>query len=150
MNKYIPPIHVVCNYLSIPWSRCWFILSMLITAQSSLWYEITDTTSWPTRVAHYRPFRWAFVLPCNQWMANHRIGRQLLSQTGHIPNSKVHGTNMGPTWVLSAPVGPNVGLMNLAIWDVVDKNTRNWARCKSSQSVNVLNQFQNNFLLAMP
>ena len=25
---------------------------------------------------------------------------------------------MGPTWVLSAPDGPNVGPVNLAIWDV--------------------------------
>ena len=33
----------------------------------------------------------------------------------HIPDSKVHGANMGPTWVLSAPDGPHVGLMNLAI-----------------------------------
>ena len=24
----------------------------------------------------------------------------------HIPDSKGHGTNMGPTWVLSAPDGP--------------------------------------------
>ena len=31
------------------------------------------------------------------------------------PNSKVHGANMGPTWVLSAPGGPHVGPMNLAI-----------------------------------
>ena len=31
------------------------------------------------------------------------------------PDSKVHGANMGPTWVLSAPVGPHVGPMNLAI-----------------------------------
>ena len=33
------------------------------------------------------------------------------------PDSKVHGDNMGPTWVLSAPGGPHVGLMNRAIWD---------------------------------
>ena len=32
-------------------------------------------------------------------------------------DSKVHGTNMGPTWVLSAPDGPHVGPMNLAIRD---------------------------------
>ena len=32
------------------------------------------------------------------------------------PDSKVHGANMGPTWILSAPDGPQVGLMNLAIW----------------------------------
>ena len=31
------------------------------------------------------------------------------------PDSKVHGANMGPTWVLSAPVGPHVGPMKLAI-----------------------------------
>ena len=31
------------------------------------------------------------------------------------PDSKVHGANMGPTWVLSAPDGPHVVPMNLAI-----------------------------------
>ena len=31
------------------------------------------------------------------------------------PDSKVHGANMGPTWVLSAPDGPHVDPMNLAI-----------------------------------
>ena len=31
------------------------------------------------------------------------------------PDSKVHGANMGPTWVLSAPNRPHVGPMNLAI-----------------------------------
>ena len=30
-------------------------------------------------------------------------------------DNKVHGANMGPTWVLSAPDGPHVGPMNLAI-----------------------------------
>ena len=32
------------------------------------------------------------------------------------PDNKVHGANMGPTWVLSAPDGPHVGPMDLAIW----------------------------------
>ena len=31
------------------------------------------------------------------------------------PHSKVHGANMGPTWVLSAPDGPHVGPINLVI-----------------------------------
>ena len=35
-----------------------------------------------------------------------------------IPDSKIHGANMGPTWVLSAPDGPLVGPMNLAIRDI--------------------------------
>ena len=34
---------------------------------------------------------------------------------GVYPDSKVHGANMGSTWVLSAPDGPHVGSMNLAI-----------------------------------
>ena len=35
-------------------------------------------------------------------------------------DSKDHGANMGPTWVLSAPDGPHVGLMNLAIREVCE------------------------------
>ena len=31
------------------------------------------------------------------------------------PDSKVHGANTGPTWVLSPPDGPHVGPMNLSI-----------------------------------
>ena len=31
------------------------------------------------------------------------------------PDNKVHGVNMGPTWVLSAPDGPHASPMNLAI-----------------------------------
>ena len=34
---------------------------------------------------------------------------------GVHPYGKVHEANMGPTWVLSAPDGPHVGPMNLAI-----------------------------------
>ena len=32
-----------------------------------------------------------------------------------LPDSKVHGANLGPIWVLSAPDGPHVGPRNLAI-----------------------------------
>ena len=32
-----------------------------------------------------------------------------------VPDSKIHGANMGPTCVLLAPGGPHVGPMNLAI-----------------------------------
>ena len=37
------------------------------------------------------------------------------SATAMNPDSKVHGANMGPTWALSAPGGPQVGPMKLAI-----------------------------------
>ena len=32
-----------------------------------------------------------------------------------VPDNKVHGAYIGPTWVLSAPDGPPVCPMNLAI-----------------------------------
>ena len=46
------------------------------------------------------------------------------------PDSKVHGANMGPTWVLPAPDGPHVGPMNLANWGVhyVEVNILNGLR----------------------
>ena len=34
-----------------------------------------------------------------------------------MPDSKVHGANMGPTWGRQDPGGPHVGHVNLAIWD---------------------------------
>ena len=36
-----------------------------------------------------------------------------------VPDSKVHGADMGPTWVLSAPDGPHAGPLSLAIRDVL-------------------------------
>ena len=42
------------------------------------------------------------------------------------PDIKIHGTNMGPTWVLSAPDGPHVGPMNLAISVPTICVVRNW------------------------
>ena len=38
-----------------------------------------------------------------------------MSDNHGFPDSKVHGANMGPTWVLSAPDEPHVGPINLAI-----------------------------------
>ena len=32
-----------------------------------------------------------------------------------VPDSKIHGVNMGPIWVLSAPDGPHVDPMNFAV-----------------------------------
>ena len=37
-----------------------------------------------------------------------------------IPDNKDHGANMAPTWVLSDPGRPQVGPMNLAIWDDIE------------------------------
>ena len=42
--------------------------------------------------------------------------RHRTSRSMHSPDSRVHGANIGPTCVLSAPDGPLVGPTNLAIW----------------------------------
>ena len=39
-------------------------------------------------------------------------------QTVSIPESKVYGATMGPTWGRQDPGGPHVGPMNLVIWDI--------------------------------
>ena len=39
------------------------------------------------------------------------------------PDNKVHGANMGPTWVLSAPDGPHVDPITLAIWEGINLYT---------------------------
>ena len=36
-----------------------------------------------------------------------------------IPDSKVHGANMGTIWGRYAPSGPHIGPMNFVIWDVM-------------------------------
>ena len=51
--------------------------------------------------------------------SNHGIGPFLreYSNPNNNPDSKVHGTNMGPTWGRQDPGGPHVGPMNPAIWE---------------------------------
>ena len=55
-----------------------------------------------------------------------------------IPESKVHGANMGPTWALSAQDGPHVGPMNLTIMDGMCK-------CSLRQDQSALNNSIANF-----
>ena len=38
-----------------------------------------------------------------------------------IPDSKVHGANMGPIWDRQGPGGSHVGLMNLDILDTYNE-----------------------------
>ena len=53
------------------------------------------------------------------WMIKHIMEKcypiHLFNGMYIVPDNKVHGANMGPTWVISAPDGPHVGPMNLAI-----------------------------------
>ena len=52
----------------------------------------------------------SWTMPCiNYWCLDFDMVRD------EFPDGKVHGANMGPTWVLSAPDGPHVSPMNLVI-----------------------------------
>ena len=55
-----------------------------------------------------------FALGCNWAQIDLPIAFRVATQA-QSPDSKVHGANMGPTWVLSAPGGPHVGPINLVI-----------------------------------
>ena len=55
-------------------------------------------------------------LQCDMYFSNIANGSISWETALRYPDNKVHGANMGPTGVLSAPVGPHVGLMNLAFW----------------------------------
>ena len=41
-----------------------------------------------------------------------------MKQSWTVPESKVHGANMGPIWGRQDPGGPHVGPMNFAIWGI--------------------------------
>ena len=41
-----------------------------------------------------------------------------ITHNARIPDSKVHGANMGHTWGRQDPGGPHVGHVNLAIWNI--------------------------------
>ena len=61
------------------------------------------------------PVLYTWVLPNS--LAIHISSPSNNTPPCNIPDNKVHGVDMGPTWVLSAPDGPHVGPMNLAIRD---------------------------------
>ena len=85
--------------------------------------DISVNTIMPTRTSQRREFREKFFIEIWFWCV-HRLQKgilyegflryQLLCQSNR-PDIKVHGANMGPPWVLSAPQGPHVGPMNLGI-----------------------------------
>ena len=57
-------------------------------------------------------------MPLNRYL---RPGYKWLDPVNNkhkIPDSKVHGANMGPIWGRQDPGGPHAGPMNFAIWDI--------------------------------
>ena len=80
--------------------RLYFIKVIPVLVRRRLYI---DTASW------FRDKFSDFHLPVTSVISNRSLEIYM------YPDSKVHGANMGPTWVLSAPDGPHDGPMNLAI-----------------------------------
>ena len=108
VNQSIFPTN--CLYVSIA-----FVSSSLISRFSKIItrYVVDNFMISMMMSLHGSTFRiyWHFVLRIHG-------SCQLLKCWSNIPDSKVHGANMGPTWALSAPDRPHAGPMNLAIRDV--------------------------------
>ena len=132
-----------------PW-YCSYAVFLFTRAMHGMVYSWYGSVFFLWRTEGKRP-QWGFgdvfciftvwinnVLP-SPWMCNVcqivlRYIECLLYNAG--PDSKVHGANMGPTWVLSAPSGPHVGLMNLAIWGwIVGVLTLSWITPGFHQSI---------------
>ena len=60
---------------------------------------------------------WHAIIWTNADLLSMRPLGSYLCEIWTIPDTKVHGANMRPTWVLPAPDGPHVGPMNLVIRD---------------------------------
>ena len=58
------------------------------------------------------------ALLCFDVVSGPNATKAILENIIIIPENKVHGANMGPTWVLWDPDGPYVGPMSLAIRDI--------------------------------
>ena len=125
-------------WLSVPWTNSVFFLQILIdqcylcqcrdhlfnrcqlkyitgSMSSILLLYCTPTTCW--QIDHLSMFSWKssktiMQLSCHQ----HKSSKcEYTCNIDLLPDSKVHGANMGPTWVLSASDGPHVGPKNLAL-----------------------------------
>ena len=68
-----------------------------------------------------------------------------------IPDSKVHGANMGPIWDRQGPGGPHVGPLNFAIWDGFyrgfTKTCCNWTEYTFIKSKNIDDTIECNIVL---
>ena len=59
-----------------------------------------------------------FHLECTMAVTEAHTSIIMYEAAHGIPDSKVHGINMGPIWGRQDPGGPHVGPMDLAIWDM--------------------------------
>ena len=78
----------------------------------------------------YRIFKLSWKIFLKTWYGQYTcFGMYAWSMT----DSKVYGGNIGPTWNLSAPDGPHVGSMNLAIKHTTESFAKLFTYCMTFQ-----------------
>ena len=118
--------------LPLPWKR---LHQYIVSVPAIRIYILTTDSNWSNELCALwiSVYKWWLSIPYNCDLSAHNlsVGTQIANECSiifpwlmtltdylkNIPDSKVHGANMGPTWVLSAPDGPDVGPMKLAIRD---------------------------------
>ena len=94
------------------WILIWVYLSFTDSLQFYSYLQLSCTVK-----CRYNVVEYYMILPTRlQWLKQN-INHSFNSKD--TPDIKVHGANMGPTWVLSAPDGPHVGHMNPVIRDPI-------------------------------
>ena len=104
----------IAKYISILFSK-WYCLDT-VQGLSRLSLVILNTAIWSMKIYWNHWWQTNF---CRRNVVQYVISwYKLLLFFLYIltcPDNKVHGANMGPTWVLSAPDGPHAGPRNTAI-----------------------------------
>ena len=107
MFLWIPPGHFTWTYGCIHYT--YYISIWDIPHHWSLCKGYNQWRwEWNLNIMHYNDFTILIL-----GILAHPVKQIILQNT---PDSKVHAANMGPTWVLSAPDGPHVGLVNQGSW----------------------------------
>ena len=142
-------MHWICVFLALThryegcwsfWCGKWNILFKLIWYHvcwypGSLWLQVINSPGIDCEIGRpmSSPMREDFihlqaVQHAGKSQGNSTPGRsqgkmwELWYRTGKIiPDSKVHGANMGPIWGRQDPGGPHVCPMDFAIWDISEK-----------------------------
>ena len=95
------------NLIFSSWYHLWIVIHS-VSQKTSFLHKCPYCVVISWHRSQWNTLVWRFSLP------NSKLSDPLVTLFVY-PDSKVHGANMGPTWVLSAPDGPHVVPINLAI-----------------------------------
>ena len=114
---------IPCRVLMLQWQNSGVPGSWILNEWCDIEEMVTDVTSVKNNFMMWLCV--CVVIPLFYLLAWQGWRLNISMHSDYHPDSKVHGVNMGPTWVLSAPRGPHVGPMNLAIRVQVCVQVRN-------------------------